>query len=88
MATAWTGANIGFQGNVDGSTSFFDLHNTDGSYLTYATSANFMVAFDPSVFAGVQLLRLVSESSNGVAVAQTAARVIKLGLAEYPVIAD
>lgn len=82
MPSAWTGANIGFQGNVDGSTSFFDLHDTAGNFLTYATSANFMVVFDPAPFASLQLLKLVSETSAGVAVAQTVSRVIKLGLAE------
>lgn len=82
MSTAWDTANIGFQGNVDGSTSFFDLHAVDGTFLTYATSANFMTVFDPAQFAGVQFLRVVSETSAGVAVAQTAARVLKLGLAE------
>lgn len=87
-STAWTVANLGFQANVDGSTNFFDLHDTAGNFLTYATSANFLTVFDPSVFAGVQLLKLVSETSAGVAVAQAAARVIKLGLAEYPVTAD
>ena len=83
MSTAWDTANIGFQGNVDGSTNFFDVHDTAGNFLTFATSANFMVAFDPAQFAGLQLIKLVSESSAGVAVAQTAARVLKLGLAEY-----
>lgn len=87
MSTAWDTANIGFQGNVDGSTNFFDVHDTAGNYLTYATSAGYLLAFDPAPFSGLQLLKLVSESSAGVAVAQTAARVVKLGLSEY-VMAD
>lgn len=82
MSTAWTTANIGFQGNVDGSTSFFDVHDTAGNFLTYATSASYMLVFDPAPFIGLQLIKLVSESSAGVAVAQTAARVLKLGLSE------
>lgn len=83
MSTGWDTANLGFQGNVDGSTSFFDLHDSSGNFLTFTTSANFMVGFDPAQFAGVQLLKLVSETSAGVAVAQSVTRTIKLGLAEY-----
>lgn len=82
MSTGWDTANIGFQGNVDGSTNFFDIHDSAGNFLTFATSANFMTVFDPAQFVGMQLIKLVSETSAGVAVAQTVARVIKLGLSE------
>ena len=87
MSTAWTDAGIGFKGNVDGSTNFFEVRNTAGDFLVYQTSASRVVAFDPAPFAGLQLLQLVSETTAGVAVAQGAARVLKLGLAEY-VMAD
>lgn len=83
MSTAWTTAAIGFQGNVDGSTDFYPVTNSAGDHLTFTTSASRVVAFDPAQFAGLQLLQLVSETTAGVAVAQAAARVIKLGLAEY-----
>jgi len=83
MSTAWTGAQIGFQGSVDLSTNYYDIYNTDGDFLTYDTSASRIVVFDPAVFAGIQRLKLVSESSAGVAVAQTAERVLVLGLSEY-----
>lgn len=82
MSTGWDTANIGFKGNVDGSTNYFDVHDTAGNFLTYATSANYLLTFDPAVFAGIQNLKLVSETSAGVAVAQTKAMVLKLGLAE------
>ena len=83
MSTAWTDAAIGFQANVDGSTSFFEVRNSAGDFLTFQTSANRVVAFDPAQFAGLQLIKLVSETTAGVAVAQGADRVIKLGLSEY-----
>lgn len=83
MSTAWDAATIGFQGNVDGSTSFFEVRNTSGDFLTFQTGASRIVAFDPAQFAGLQLIKLVSETTAGVAVAQTAVRTLKLGLSEY-----
>lgn len=83
MSTGWDAANIGFQGNVDGSTNYYPVYDVNGNFLTYPASASRVIAFDPAPFAGLQVLRLVSESSAGVAVAQTATRTIKLGLAEY-----
>jgi hypothetical protein len=41
------------------------------------------VAFDPAVFSGIQRLKLVSETTAGVAVVQTAERTVVLGLSEY-----
>lgn len=83
MSTAWTDAKIGFKGSVDGSTNFYDIYNTNGDFLTYATSASRVVVFDPAEFAGIQRLMLVSETSAGVAVAQAAERTLILGLSEY-----
>lgn len=83
MSTAWDDAGIGFQGNVDGSTNFFNIYDTAGNFLVYQTSANRLLAFDPAPFSGLQVLKLVSETTAGVAVAQTAVRTIKLGLSEY-----
>ncbi|WP_332820466.1 hypothetical protein [Pseudomonas sp.] len=82
MSTAWTAARIGFQASIDGSTNYFNLHNSAGSFLTYAAGTNRIVALDPTVFFGVQRIKLVSETSAGVAVAQAAARTLVLGLAE------
>lgn len=83
MSTAWTDAGIGFQGNVDGSTNYYNVYNTAGDFLVYQTSASRMVAFDPAPFAGLQWLKVVSETTAGTAVAQAAERTIKLGLSEY-----
>ena len=83
MSTAWTDAKIGFKASVDGSTTFYDVYDTSGNHLTYSTSASRVVAFDPSVFAGIQHLQIVSETSAGVAVAQAAARTLILGLSEF-----
>ena len=83
MSTAWTSANIGFQASVDGSTNFYPVYNTLGDHLTYPTSASRIVAFDPAQFAGLQRLKLVSETSAGVATAQAATRALVLGLSEY-----
>lgn len=82
MSTAWTTANIGFQASIDGTTDFFHVTDTAGNFLTYAATASRVVAFDPAVFSGIQRLKLVSETSAGVAVAQTAARTLILGLSE------
>ena len=83
MSTAWTGSNIGFQGSVDMSTNYYPIYNDLGDHLTYPTSANRIVAFDPAVFSGIQRLKLVSETTAGVAVVQTAERTVVLGLSEY-----
>lgn len=83
MSTAWTDARIGFQANCDGSTNYFNVYGSTGDLLTYAATASHMLIFAPAVFAGVQTLRLVSESSAGVGVNQGAARTLKLGLAEF-----
>lgn len=83
MSTAWSSANVGFMGSVDGSTNFYHVYDSAGNFLTFPTSASRIVAFDPAPFAGLQLIKLVSETSAGVAVAQASARTLKLGLSEY-----
>lgn len=82
MSTAWTAANIGFKASLDG-TNYYPVYDTSGNFLTYPTSASRVVAFDPAVFSGFDHLQLVSETSAGVAVAQAAARTLRLGLVEY-----
>ncbi|MNG28402.1 hypothetical protein D3C84_1136550 [compost metagenome] len=82
MPAAWTDARIGLQCSVDGST-FASVYNTAGDHLTYLTSANRMMTFDNvSNFAGLQLIKIISETTAGVAVAQAAARTLKLVLSE------
>lgn len=81
MPASWTSANIGFQAAI-GSTNFYPIYNTNGDHLTYPTSANRIVVFDPAQFSGLQYLKLISESSAGVAVAQTSPKTLVLGLSE------
>lgn len=85
MATAWTDAGIGFQGNTDGSTNFFDVTTTANTPLVFTTTASKLIVFDPAQFAALQVIRLVSESTAGSAIAQAAERVIKLGLTKQDV---
>lgn len=82
MPAAWTDARVGVQCSIDGST-FTSVYNTAGDHLTYLTSANRMMSFDNTDnFAGLQLIKIVSESSAGVAIAQASARTLKLVLSE------
>lgn len=81
MPAAWTDARIGFQTSIDGST-FTSVFNAAGDHLTYATSANRTVVFNPADTSGLQLIKIVSETSAGVAVAQAAVRTLKLVLSE------
>ena len=83
MSTAWTDARVGFQASIDGTTNFYNVYDTNGDFLTYPTSASRVLAFNPAVFSGVQKLKLVSETSAGVAVAQAAGRAVILGLSEF-----
>lgn len=82
MPAAWTDARIGFQCSVDGST-FASVYNTAGDHLTFLTTASRYMSFDNmDNFAGLQLIKIVSETSAGVAVAQAATRSLKLVLSE------
>ena len=85
MSTAWTSADIGFQASVDGSTNYQQVYGSTGNLLTFQTSANRTLAFNPAQFAGIERLRLISLTTAGttVAVAQAAARTVKLGVAEF-----
>lgn len=81
MGSAWTDARLGIQCSIDGST-FQSVYNAAGDHLTYATSANRTVVFNPAETSGLQLIRLVSETSAGVATPQAAVRTLKLILSE------
>ncbi len=82
MPAAWTDARIGLQTSIDGST-FTSVYNTAGDHLTFLTSANRMMTFDNvDNFSGLQLIKIVSETTAGVAVAQGAVRTLKLVLSE------
>ena len=82
MSTAWTDAGIGFAGNVDGSTNYYDVYNTDGTFTVFQTSASRIVSFNPAQFDGIQNLQVISRTTAGTAVAQGATRTIVLGLSE------
>lgn len=82
MPAAWTDARLGIQASIDGST-FTSVYNTAGDHLTFLSSASRYMSFDNmDNFAGLQLIKIVSETSAGVAVAQAAARTLKLVLSE------
>lgn len=83
MSTAWTDADITFEGNVDGSTNYYPVYNSTGTALTYETSANRLMLFDPAIFSGLQWLRVMSVSTASTAIEQAAARTLKLGLSEF-----
>ena len=83
MSTAWTAAALGFKGSVNGSSNYYDVYDKDGNILTFPTTANRVIAFDPAVFAGLSHLKLVSETTAAVAVPQAAARTLLVGLSEY-----
>ena len=77
MSTAWTDASLTFAGSVDGSTSLANIYTSTGGELTYATSAGRLLQVDPNFWIGVRGLQLRSGTS-GAAVAQAAARTIRL----------
>lgn len=82
-STDWTAADIGFKGNVDGSTNYYPMFGSTGDRLTFVATASQMLVFDPARFAGVQVLQLTSQATDGTPVAQGVARTLKLGLSEY-----
>lgn len=83
MSTDWTDATVGFNACVDGTTNYVPVFNTAGDHLTFQTSANRVVTFDPAQFSGLQTIQLVSKTTAGTGVAQAAVRTLKLGLSEY-----
>lgn len=84
MSTAWTAAAIGLRASIDGSTANMnDVYGSTGDLYYFTTTASRTLIFDPSRFAGLQTIQLVSMTTAGVAVAQTATRTIKLGLSEF-----
>lgn len=78
VPSAWTSADITFQGSIDGVT-YGDLHNPSGEYGVTGT-AGALIAVDAAVFFGVNYIRVRSGTSAS-AVNQAAARVISLASA-------
>ncbi len=80
ISSNWTTASMGFKSNCDGSTNFYPVKDSLGSFLTYSCSAAQVLALDPALFAGLGKIVLVSCTTAGVGVAQNAARSLVLGL--------
>lgn len=78
MPSAWTAANITFQGSVDGST-YYDLYDQYGTEILVTAAASRVILLDLSMFAGINFVKLRS-GTTGTAVNQAADRAIVLGL--------
>lgn len=78
MPSAWTAANITFQGSVDGSI-YYDLYDQYGTEVLVTAAASRVILLDLSMFAGINFVKLRS-GTTGTAVNQAADRAIVLGL--------
>lgn len=83
MPGAWTsGADILFEGNTDGSTTYYSVYGTTGDLVVAtigSTAPSRYIALDPTKFYGLRSLRLVSGVSTA-AVPQAAAREVRIAL--------
>jgi hypothetical protein len=78
--TTWTNANMTFQVSIDAGVTFFNVYKDDGTELTFTTSTgNRFVAVDPSIFAGIQQLK-VRSGTAATPVTQAADEVVTLAL--------
>lgn len=82
VTSNWTAAVIGFQVDTDNSGNYYNLYDKDGNLYYFTVGASRTVVVDPAIFSGAQNLRLISETTGGVATAQAAVRTIRLGLSE------
>lgn len=76
MPSAWSAADITYQGSNDGST-WYDLHSDTAGEVTSSVTAGKLVSVYPEDFIACRWLRLRSGTSAA-AVAQAAARTITL----------
>jgi hypothetical protein len=72
MPSSWTAANLTFQGSYDGNT-WDNVYDDSGTEVTVTAAASRYIILDPSVFAGIEYLKIRSGTS-GSAVNQGAAR--------------
>jgi len=80
MSTAWTAANMTFNGSVSSSASLKSVRvTTAATELTYVSSSGYIMNVNPNNFAGLRFIQLRS-GTTAVPVAQAAARSIVLGL--------
>ncbi len=76
MPTAWTAANLTFQGSANG-TLYNDIYNAAGTEYNVTASTSRFITIDPPDFAGVGWIK-VRSGTTGTPVTQTAARSIVL----------
>lgn len=76
MPSAWTAANLTFQGSNDDST-FDNLYDSSGTEVQVTAAASRYIAITPTNFQGVRYLKIRSGTS-GSAVNQAADRVLVL----------
>lgn len=76
MPSAWTSANITFQGSVDGQT-FGNVYDDSGAEVTVAAAASRVIVVTASYFWGIRWIRLRSGTSS-VPVNQAAQRTLTL----------
>lgn len=63
LPAAFTGANITFQGSYDG-TNFFAVKK-DGAAVSVAFAASSYIVLQPSDFAGLNQIKVVSDGTEG-----------------------
>lgn len=76
MPSAWTTADLTFQGSVDG-TNFSALYDSFGNEINHPVAASRFVALNPADFAGIRYLKIRS-GTTGTPVNQAAERIITL----------
>jgi hypothetical protein len=64
MPSTFTGTTMTFQASADNST-FVAMKDTSGSTISYTVGTSRYIPLDPSIFAGIRFLKLVSGSSEG-----------------------
>lgn len=64
MPAAFTGATLTFQVSPDDGT-YLPLYNADGTAYSVAVAASRAVVLDPSVFIGVNYIKIVSNLAEG-----------------------
>lgn len=74
MPSAWTAANLTFQGSYDGVT-FADVYDSAGTELSVTAAASRYIVLTPATFAGLRHLK-VRSGTTGTPVNQGAARTI------------
>jgi hypothetical protein len=77
MPAAWDAAVMTFQASPDGGTTWGELVDKTGSALSFTVAAGTFIYLDPTIFIGINALKIRSGTS-GAAVNQTAARTFQL----------